>query len=189
LNDILARGDEERALFAQMDEDRKAEERATGAPPRLIQLVELPEPYTRKYEPVDELKLQQEADLIAGRGQRKKVQINYNDEFNDTDLFGGDEDEDEDDNDYDAGERRAKRRRGSMKAAKEEESATGTPTPQDSKRKGRGAKRNLAANDLDDTASLMSDDQPRKRRRRGSVDPSEDEPRAGVSGSRGSLHN
>jgi len=177
LNEILARGDEERVIFAEMDEARKARERAAGALPRLMQLDELPEPYTRKYEAVDEAKIQREADLIAGRGQRKKISINYNDEFNDADLFGADNSEEEGEAETSA-ERKAKRRRDAAKIVPEDESVSGTPQPQ---RKGRGAKRNLAFNDGDDGASVASDDAPRKKRRRASVGVSEDDVRLGVS--------
>jgi ATP-dependent helicase STH1/SNF2 len=175
LNEILARGDDERVIFAQMDEERKAAERAAGAPPRLIQLNELPEPYTRKYEAIDEARLQREADLVAGRGQRKKISINYNDEFNDVDLFGADNSDDADEAESAA---KAKRRRSVTKVGREDESVSGTPQPQ---RKGRGAKRNLAVTDVDDGISTISDDQPRKKRRRASVGPSEDDVRPGVS--------
>ena len=177
LNEILARGDEERVLFAQMDEERRATEIATGAPPRLIQLDELPEPYTRKYEVVDEERLQREADLVAGRGQRKKVAINYNDEFNDSDLFGADNSDDDEDGDT-AEDRKARRRRAAAKPMKDTDSMSGTPQPQ---KKGRGAKRNLGVTEVDDAASTFSDDQPRKRRRRASVGPSEEDAKSSVS--------
>lgn len=153
-----------------MDEERKAAERAAGALPRLIQMNELPEPYTRKYEAVDEAKLQREADLVAGRGQRKKISINYNDEFNDADLFGADNSDDDDEGET-VEERKAKRRRGAARSIREGDSASGTPQPQ---RKGRGAKRNLGFTDAEDAASTISDDQPRKRRRQASIGASED---------------
>lgn len=160
-----------------MDEERKAAEKAAGAPPRLIQLDELPETYTRKYEAVDEAKLQREADLVAGRGQRKKISINYNDEFNDAELFGADNSDEDDEGDT-IEERKARRRRGAARPIKDSDSVSGTPQPQ---KKGRGAKRNLGFNDVDDAASTFSDDQPRKRRRRASIGPSEDDTKSSVS--------
>ncbi|KAJ2682108.1 ATP-dependent DNA helicase Snf21, partial [Coemansia spiralis] len=69
LNDLLARSDEERVIFARLDRERTARElqewRAaghTGAPPdRLFTEAELPEEYLHDYDPEAERRLAEEA--------------------------------------------------------------------------------------------------------------------------------
>lgn len=82
LNEILARSEEEMAIFTKMDEERKQSE--IGGLPRLITKEELPEAYTRDYPPPSELALDVvEEDL--GRGQRSRTSVNYGEEQNELD--------------------------------------------------------------------------------------------------------
>ncbi|KAJ2856997.1 ATP-dependent DNA helicase Snf21, partial [Coemansia erecta] len=80
LNDMLARGDEERILFAQMDEEYLARERKewheagnTGDPPeRLFTEAELPEEYLHDYDPVEERrKMEEEATRDKSRNRQR----------------------------------------------------------------------------------------------------------------------
>lgn len=87
LNEVIARSDEERHKYRQMDIQREREAldnwRAMGnrgkPPAPLIQLEELPECYQSE-EPFE---VKDEDESIVGRGQRKRNVVNYNDGLSD----------------------------------------------------------------------------------------------------------
>ncbi|KAI9505599.1 SNF2 family N-terminal domain-containing protein [Coemansia spiralis] len=80
LNDMMARGDEERVIFARMDKERAERERRewldagnTGNPPeRLFTESELPEEYLHDYDPVEERrKIEEEATRDKSRNRQR----------------------------------------------------------------------------------------------------------------------
>ena len=85
LNEILARNEDEMAVFRQIDQERQREDlerwRAkgkTGNPPRLISVDELPDIYLHEEVPVEEPAPEQ-----LGRGRRTKSDIRYDDGLSD----------------------------------------------------------------------------------------------------------
>ncbi|KAJ2096266.1 ATP-dependent DNA helicase Snf21, partial [Coemansia sp. S142-1] len=85
LNDMLARSDEERVIFARMDKERAAQElqqwRDAGhtgnAPERLMTESELPEEYLRDYDPAEE---RRQAEEEATRDKSRKTKRVYYDD-------------------------------------------------------------------------------------------------------------
>ncbi|KAJ2493239.1 ATP-dependent DNA helicase Snf21 [Coemansia sp. RSA 2050] len=85
LNDMLARSDEERVIFARMDKERAAKElqewRDAGhtgnAPERLMTESELPDEYLRDYNPIEE---RRQAEEEATRDKSRKTKRVYYDD-------------------------------------------------------------------------------------------------------------
>lgn len=110
LNEAIARTEEERALFAQMDRDRRAAEEAAWAaagntgklPERLIQEWELPHVYR-----MDHPKLEPEDESREG-ARRNRTQVQYDDGMSEEQwLHALEEEEDDDDSEKKRGKRRA----------------------------------------------------------------------------------
>ncbi|GAA6046906.1 hypothetical protein JCM3770_003422 [Rhodotorula araucariae] len=107
LNEAIARTEEERVLFAQMDRERRAsEERAWAAaghtgrlPERLIQEWELPEVYRMEHP-----KANVRDDSPADGARRNRTQVQYDDGLSEEQWLQALEDEDED-----GGKKRGKR--------------------------------------------------------------------------------
>ncbi|KAJ2832016.1 ATP-dependent DNA helicase Snf21 [Coemansia furcata] len=85
LNDMLARSDEERVIFARMDKERAAQElqqwrnagHTDNAPEHLMTRGELPEEYLRDYNPVEE---RRQAEEEATRDKSRKTKRVYYDD-------------------------------------------------------------------------------------------------------------
>merc|ERR1712000_573867 len=80
LNEILARGDNEKAIFDEMDKERALDpvygrKAGTKAKPRLIQEDELPEIYMNEGNE-DE---QETEEIVLGRGARERTRVKYDD--------------------------------------------------------------------------------------------------------------
>ncbi|KAJ2824445.1 ATP-dependent DNA helicase Snf21, partial [Coemansia sp. 'formosensis'] len=106
LNDMLARSDEERVIFARMDKERAAQElqqwRDAGhtgnAPERLMTEGELPEEYLRDYDPVEE---RRQAEEEATRDKsRKTKRVYYDDGLSEEQWLDALEDDNVDLDDY-----------------------------------------------------------------------------------------
>ncbi|TNY22936.1 SNF2-family ATP dependent chromatin remodeling factor snf21 [Rhodotorula diobovata] len=114
LNEAIARTEEERALFAQMDRDRRAsEERAWAAaghtgklPERLIQEWELPEVYRMEHAKVVHSRDESPAD----GARRNRTQVTYDDGLSEEQWLQTMEDDGEEDEAAAAGRKRGKRR-------------------------------------------------------------------------------
>lgn len=108
LNEAIARTEEERAIFAQMDRDRRAAEEAAWAaagntgklPERLIQEWELPEVYR-----MDHPKAVVESDVRPDGSRRNRTQVTYDDGMSEEQWLQALEDEDDD-----SSKKRGKRR-------------------------------------------------------------------------------
>jgi ATP-dependent helicase STH1/SNF2 len=79
LNQIIARGDEELRLFAEMDRERAQRDLIElGGRPRLMPLEELPPAYRQEIKKhKDEPKIE---DLETGPGKRQRKEVNYSDD-------------------------------------------------------------------------------------------------------------
>ncbi|KAJ2754990.1 ATP-dependent DNA helicase Snf21 [Coemansia pectinata] len=106
LNDMLARSDEERVIFARMDKERAAQElqqwRDAGhtgnAPERLMAESELPEEYLRDYDPAEE---RRQAEEEATRDKsRKTKRVYYDDGLSEEQWLDALEDDNVDLDDY-----------------------------------------------------------------------------------------
>ncbi|KAJ2557536.1 ATP-dependent DNA helicase Snf21, partial [Coemansia sp. RSA 1933] len=100
LNDMLARSDEERVIFARMDEEHLARERQewheagnSGTPPeRLFTEAELPEEYLHDYDPVEERrKIEEEATRDKSRNRQR---VYYDDGLSEEQWLNALEDDD-----------------------------------------------------------------------------------------------
>ncbi|BGP26359.1 ATP-dependent helicase STH1/SNF2 [Rhodotorula toruloides] len=108
LNEAIARTEEERTIFAQMDRDRRAAEEAAWAaagntgklPERLIQEWELPEVYR-----MDHPKAVVESDVRPDGSRRNRTQVTYDDGMTEEQWLQALEDEDDD-----SSKKRGKRR-------------------------------------------------------------------------------
>ncbi|GAA5970650.1 hypothetical protein JCM21900_000285 [Sporobolomyces salmonicolor] len=138
LNEAIARTEEERALFRQMDIDRRAAEEAAWAaqgntgklPERLIQEWELPEVYRMEH-----VKAVAEPDEQPDGSRRARTQVTYDDGLSEEQWLQALEDEEDD----------SSKKRGKRKAAIA------------------GSARGMG----DDGGASDSDDEPRKRLKRG----------------------
>lgn len=91
LNELLARGDHELEIFAQMDKDREAKKLAawteaghkTPLQPSLMAETELPAFYRRDIGDELAAKAQKEEDSLEGRGRRAKAGVQYTDGLTD----------------------------------------------------------------------------------------------------------
>jgi ATP-dependent helicase STH1/SNF2 len=155
INLILARSEEEIAIFRDFDIAREREAldnwKAAGnrgkPPPPLMQLEELPDCY-RTDEPFE---LAEPVEEIEGRGQRRRTVVNYNDGLSD-DQWAMALEDGEDVNDLAERNRQAR-------AATRENSVVGTPASDslESKRgRGRGRKGKGRAIDGDADATPMN---------------------------------
>ncbi|KAJ2677526.1 ATP-dependent DNA helicase Snf21, partial [Coemansia sp. RSA 1285] len=100
LNDMLARSDEERVIFAQMDKDHLAREKQewrdagnAGSPPeRLFTEAELPEDYLHDYDPVEERRrIEEEATRDKSRNRQR---VYYDDGLSEEQWLNALEDDD-----------------------------------------------------------------------------------------------
>ncbi|KAJ2637778.1 ATP-dependent DNA helicase Snf21, partial [Coemansia sp. RSA 1694] len=106
LNDMLARSDEERVIFARMDKERVAQElqewRSAGhtgsAPERLMTESELPEEYLRDYDPVEERRQVEEE--ATREKSRKTKRVYYDDGLSEEQWLDALEDDNVDLDDY-----------------------------------------------------------------------------------------
>ncbi|KAJ2746970.1 ATP-dependent DNA helicase Snf21, partial [Coemansia sp. BCRC 34301] len=106
LNDMLARSDEERVIFARMDKERVAHElqewRDAGhtgsAPERLMVESELPEEYLRDYDPVEERRQVEEE--ATREKSRKTKRVYYDDGLSEEQWLDALEDDNVDLDDY-----------------------------------------------------------------------------------------
>ncbi|KAK9767946.1 ATP-dependent DNA helicase Snf21 [Basidiobolus ranarum] len=163
LNEIIARSDEELAIFKQMDKDReleaeKAWKRSGGRgkkPERLIQEHELPDIYMRDHE--EDLRKQEEDDGHRGRGHRSKGEIHYDDGLTEEQWLEAIEDDNLDVDEVIAKKKERRRRREERKKNKSSKEEVDTPEPKSSKRV-------QLQEDIDDTASVASSETPRRGR-------------------------
>ncbi|KAJ2882680.1 ATP-dependent DNA helicase Snf21, partial [Coemansia aciculifera] len=106
LNDMLARSDEERVIFARMDKERIAQEQqewqdaghSGNAPERLMTESELPEEYLRDYDPVEERR-QIEVEATRDKSRRTKPMF-YDDGLSEEQWLNVIENDDVDLDDY-----------------------------------------------------------------------------------------
>ncbi|KAI5474907.1 ATP-dependent helicase STH1/SNF2 [Pseudohyphozyma bogoriensis] len=101
LNEAIARGEEERAIFSQMDKNRRAAEETAWAaagntgkiPERLIQESELPEVYRMEHQ----VEVVGEDEIIAEGARRARTQVTYDDGLSEEQWLQALEEEDDDD--------------------------------------------------------------------------------------------
>ncbi|KAA1468433.1 hypothetical protein DENSPDRAFT_833719 [Dentipellis sp. KUC8613] len=142
INEIIARSEDERQVFTNMDlqreRDMAASWKAAGnrgkPPPNLIQLEELPECYR-----VDEyFDVKDDIDEMEGRGHRRRTVVNYNDGLSD-DQWAMALEDGEDLQELAERNRERKDRRTTSKLARDE-SGTGTPVSESGRGRSRKGK-------------------------------------------------
>jgi len=130
LNEIMARSEEELALFHKMDRDRlENDEYGPNRPlPRLMGESELPDIYMAEDEPVQEIE-----EEYAGRGARVKTQVKYDDGLTEEQWLAAVDDSD--DSIGEAAKRKAARidKRRTNKAKREHDVTGGISSPEPSR--------------------------------------------------------
>ena len=167
LNEILARGDNEKAIFDEMDKERAKDMTYGNGPgskriPRLMAESELPEIYMSDGNPISD-----EPEEIKGRGARERTRVKYDDGLTEEQWLQA-VDDDEDSPEAAAARKQARKERrenNRLKRAGElpgsiENSPAGSrdsteePEPEPTPKKGRGRKpgkvEKRKADDLDD---------------------------------------
>lgn len=128
LNEIMARNENELALFKQMDQERAQNDQyGPGRPlPRLMGESELPEIYMAEDNPV-----QEPEEEYTGRGARVKTQVKYDDGLTEEQWLAAVDDSD--DSITEAAKRKAARidKRRSNKMKRERQAAGGASSPDD----------------------------------------------------------
>lgn len=127
LNEIMARTEDELALFKKMDKDREeSDQYGPGRPlARLMEESELPDIYVTEDNPV-----QEEVEEYAGRGARVKTQVKYDDGLTEEQWLAAVDDSD--DSIGEAAKRKQARidKRRTNKAKREREAAGVTSSPE-----------------------------------------------------------
>ncbi|TFY81203.1 hypothetical protein EWM64_g2811 [Hericium alpestre] len=152
INETIARSEEERRLFTDLDLQRDREHALTwkaagnrGKPPLpLMQLEELPECY-RADEPFE---IKDEVDESEGRGHRRRTVINYNDGLSD-DQWALALEEGEDLQELMERNREKKDRRVTNKLLRDVDSGVATPVSESGRGRGRKGKAKMAEPDFE----------------------------------------
>ncbi|KAF9179331.1 hypothetical protein BGZ51_006999 [Haplosporangium sp. Z 767] len=152
LNEIVARSEEEMAIFRQLDIDRRLVEekefKETGIKKeRLIQESELPEVYLQD----EDAHIVPEAEVDLGRGQRVRAETRYDDGLTEEQWLEALEDDDRDLNEVIAAKAERRRRREERRALKEAAVTVGEEAEPEPK-KGRGRNKKVIREDEDEEA-------------------------------------